>query len=171
MKKLIGVMLFVIFSGVNVFAQAAPFQDTLLEKMTGKWVMAGTIDNKPTTHDISVEWVLDHLYLQIKEVSREKKADGSAEYQAIVYIGWDSKLNKYSCLWLDNTGGSGLNPGAYGYAERLDDKIPFLFKIAGTNFHTTFMYDKSSDTWQWLMDGEVNGKLEPFARVTLTKQK
>jgi hypothetical protein len=143
----------------------------LLERMTGKWTLQGTIDNRLTTHDVSVTWILDNLYLQISEISREKNADGKPGYEALVYIGWDSKLNKYTCLWLDNTGGGGLNPSAFGYAERDGDKIPFLFKIAGTNFHTTFAYDKEADTWQWLMDGEENGKMEPFARVTLTRQK
>ena len=45
-----------------------------------------------------------------------------------------------------------------------------VFKFSDTNqFHTTFLYDRNTDTWQWIMDGEENGKLQPFARVKLTK--
>jgi len=58
----------------------------------------------------------------------------------------------------------------FGDAERDDDKIAFVFKgTDGSLFHTTFVYDRSADTWQWLMDGEQNGKLPPFARLMLTR--
>ena len=30
--------------------------------------------------------------------------------------------------------------------------------------------DRGSDTWQWMMDNEENGKLQPFARVKLTRK-
>jgi hypothetical protein len=40
----------------------------------------------------------------------------------------------------------------------------------GNVFHTTFVYDSDADTWQWLMDSEENGKLQPFARVKLTRK-
>jgi hypothetical protein len=40
----------------------------------------------------------------------------------------------------------------------------------GGAFHTTFVYSPATDTWHWLMDDETSGKLEPFARVTLTKR-
>ena len=33
-----------------------------------------------------------------------------------------------------------------------------------------FAYDRNTDTWQWNMDGEDNGKFKPFARVILTKK-
>jgi hypothetical protein len=109
--------------------------------------------------------------LRFHEVSREKNAQGSAEYEAIVFIGWDQPTGQYSCLWLDNTGGGGLTGQAIGHAKRESDKIAFLFKGAdGSLFHTTFAYDKSSDSWQWTMDGEEHGKLQPFARVKFARK-
>jgi len=57
-----------------------------------------------------------------------------------------------------------------GEAKQNGDKIEFVFKFKdATQFHTTFSYDRDADTWQWIMDGEENGKLQPFARVKLTK--
>jgi hypothetical protein len=32
------------------------------------------------------------------------------------------------------------------------------------------VYNKTSDTWQWLMDNDDGGKLSPFARVKLTRK-
>jgi hypothetical protein len=163
-----------IFIAVVVFsalAQQATFQDSLLDHFIGKWILQGTIVGKETTHDILAEWVLGHQYVQFREVSREKDVRGEAMYEAIVYIGWDQPSNQYACLWLDNTGGGGLSAHAIAYAKQNGDTLAFLFKGSDNSlFHTTFLYDRSSDTWMWQMDGEENGKMQPFARVRLTRE-
>jgi hypothetical protein len=151
-------------------AQPSTWQDPLLDHMTGKWILRGTIDGKETTHDVVVEWVLGHQYIRLHEVSREKQAGGQAAYEAIVFIGWDQPSSQYACLWLDSTGGGGLRGQAIAHAKRRGDEIPFLFQIGDTLFHTTFVYDKASDSWQWLMDGETGGKRQPFARVKLSRK-
>ena len=165
---------FSFFFLVSIFVSAqqpATFQDPLLDHFVGKWVLQGVIDGKATTHDVDAAWVLGHQYVRFQETSREKDAKGQAAYEAIVFIGWDQPTGQYSCLWLDNTGGGGLIGQAIAHAKRESDKIALLFKEAdGSLFHTTFVYDKKSDSWQWLMDGEEKGKLTPFARVKLTKR-
>jgi hypothetical protein len=152
-------------------AQQPAFQDPLLDHLIGTWVLQGTIAGRETTHDIISGWVLGHQYVQLHEVSREKDAKGQAAYEAIVIIGWDQSSSHYACLWLDSTGGDGLSAQAIGHAKRGGDEIAFLFKGKdGSLFHTTFAYSRGTDTWQWLMDGEEGGKLQPFARVKLTKK-
>jgi hypothetical protein len=171
MKTIFTILLFPLLLIFSASAQQTTFQDSLLDHFIGTWVLRGTIEGKETTHDIVAAWVLGHQYVQIHETSREKKVNGEADYEAIVYIGWDASLKQYACLWLDVTGGGGLSAQAIGHGERSGDKIPFLFKSGdGGIFHNTFVYDKSADTWQWHMDGEENGKLQPFARVELTRK-
>ncbi len=172
MSKILRIFKLIVLAAVMASAQQpATFQDPLLDHFAGKWVLTGTIGGAATTHDVDAAWVLGHQYVKFQEVSREKDAKGQAVYEAIVFIGWDQPTSQYSCLWLDNTGGGGLVGQAIGHAKRESDKIAFLFKGAdGSLFHTTFVYDKSSDAWQWLMDGEEHGKLQPFARVKLTRK-
>ena len=171
MKTIMKIILLVIFVSLPMSAQQTTFQDSLLDHMAGKWVLKGTIDGKETTHDVIAEWVLGHQYLQFHEISLEKNANGEAEYEAIVYIGWDQPSSRYACLWLDVTGGGGLSAQAIGNAKRSVDKLAFLFKGSDSSiFHTTFAYTRSTDTWQWQMDNEVKGKLQPFARVKLTRK-
>ena len=51
------------------------------------------------------------------------------------------------------------------------DSVPFLFHYTATDgFHTTFVYDRATDSWQWLMDNDSSGVRRPFARVTLTRR-
>ncbi len=152
-------------------AQQGTFQDSLFDHLAGQWVMSGTIQGKETIHDVIAEWVLGHQYMQIHEVSQEKNADGSPAYEATVFIGWDKTSSRYACLWLDVTGGGGLTGQAIGHGKRSGDEIPFLFKGGdGSIFRTNFVYDRNADTWRWLMDGEENGELQSFARLTLTRK-
>ena len=152
-------------------AQQPGFQDALLDRFAGEWILQGTIGGNETTHDIVAEWVLGHQYLRFHEVSRESSDVGVPEYEAIVFIGWDQASSQYACLWLDSTGGGGLSAQAIGHAKRGGDELAFVFEIGdGTAFHTTFVYIRNSDTWQWQMDWEKDGVRKPFARVTLTRR-
>jgi hypothetical protein len=56
-----------------------------------------------------------------------------------------------------------------GHGQPKGDSIPIIFKLGGGNsFHTTFIYDDSTVTWQWVLDDDQGGQLQPFARVRLT---
>lgn len=172
MKILPGISLLVSLISLSASAQQSTFQDPLLDHFTGKWVLRGSIAGKETTHDIIAEWVLGHQYVQFHEVSREKdSSSGQPMYEAIVFIGWDQPLHQYACYWLDATSGNGLSNPVIGHAKRNSDTVAFLFRFSDSSlFHTTFLYDRRSDTWQWLMDDEENGKMQPFARVKLTRE-
>jgi hypothetical protein len=169
-SRLLGILVSLVLLSLPAAAQAPAFQDPLLDRLIGRWVLQGTIAGRETTHDIVSEWVLGHQYVRLHEVSRERDASGQPEYEAIVFIGWDASKSRYACLWLDSTGGGGLSARAIGHGRRSADEIAFLFKGSdGSTFHTTFVHGKDADTWQWLMDGEERGTLRPFARVKLTR--
>ena len=150
-----------------VSAQEPGFQDELLDKFTGRWVLTGTIAGDDVVHSIHARWVLGHQYLQFDE--RTEK--GEIDYEATVIIGWDESSDRYVCLWLDSTGGSGLSNGILGYAEKSVDTLAFIFAGDTSRFHTTFSYNKLNDTWDWTMDSEkVQGQLKPFARLTMHRR-
>jgi hypothetical protein len=159
--------LLILFSPLAA-AQSPSLQDPLLDHMIGQWVLHGTIDGQETTHDVTAEWVLNHEYVRLHEFSRERTGQGQPAYEAIVFIGRDSPSGGFACLWLDSTGGGGLSAQAIGHAKPGSDEITFLFRLKNSVFHTTFAYSKSANTWQWLMDDEEAGKLQPFARVKLS---
>jgi hypothetical protein len=151
--------------------QTPGIHDDLLDHMTGTWILTGTIAGQQTTHDITAAWILGHNYIRIQEISREKDSLGNPAYEASVHVGRDVSGNRYACFWLDNTGAGGLAPQSIAYAPTTGDTIAFLFRGSdGVPFHTTFLYDSRNNTWEWRMDGEDNGVLKPFARVTLTRK-
>lgn len=165
------VLLMLLFVPLTVKSQQLTQPDSLLNKLTGKWILNGTIDGQKTIHDLDIQRVLNGQYVQLKEVSREKDQNGNALYDAIVYICWEESKKQYSCLWLDNTANSGISNGITGHAKQNNDKIELIFRYNDTTqFHTTFLYHKETDTWEWLMDEVSNGKTQAFARVSLTKK-
>jgi hypothetical protein len=165
------VLLLTLCAALTVKSQQFTQADSLLDKLIGTWILNGTIDGKTTIHDVDVQRVLNGQYVQIKEVSREVDEKGNPLYEAIVYICWEEPKKQYSCLWLDNTSNGGISNGIIGRAEQNKDKIAMVFKFSNAiQFHTTFLYNREADTWQWLMDEENNGKMLPFSRVTLIKK-
>jgi hypothetical protein len=168
--RIVLLLLVMIFPTI-VRSQQTAQQDSLLDKMTGRWILTGIIDGKEIIHDIDAKRVLNGQYIQIEEVSREKDEKGNLDYNAFIYMCWQEAKKEYQCLWLDNTSNEGTSNGILGRAKQNGDKIELLFKFSKTVlFHTTFFYDKTADTWQWTMDSEENGKLEPFARVKMIKK-
>ena len=164
------ILLLVLIFPITVKCQQITLPDSLLNKLSGNWVLKGTIAGQETTHDIDAKRILNGQYVQLKEVSREKDEKGNPLYQAVVYICWQEAKKQYFCLWLDNTSNEGISNQVIGRAKQNGDKIELVFKFTeAKQFHTSFLYHRDTDTWQWIMDGEENGELQPFARVKLTK--
>src|ERR1700759_2894720 len=146
-------------------------KDHLLDRLTGNWTLKGTIAGRETTNDIESEWVLNHEYLRLHEISREKNIQGQPAYEAIVMIEWDESSNEYKCLWLDSTAGGGLSaPIAQG--TRGNDENVFIFtdKEKKSGVRTKFSYSKDTDSRLWLIDNQDRGKVTPFARVKLIRK-
>ncbi len=45
---------------LSLSASAQYLDDSLLERLAGKWVLKGTIAGKETIHDVTAQWVLAH---------------------------------------------------------------------------------------------------------------
>jgi hypothetical protein len=153
--------------------QTANAPEALMDKMTGRWVMIGTIAKKQTIHDVDVDWVLKREYIRIHEVSRDRDASGNNGYEAWIYLVWDAQRSEYAIMWLDNTAATNFAAEGIGHAKPDGDRIPFIFKDAeGSGVQTTFAYDRAKDTWSWTVDNlDKSGKSSSFAKVKLTRNK
>ncbi len=149
-----------------------PTPELLMDKMTGAWVMTGTIGKEQVTHEVDVDWILKRQYIRIHEVSREKDDDGELAYEAWIHIAWDKDNAEYVVMWLDNTGTTNFAAAGVGHGKPVGDRIPFVWTFAdGTGIHNTFAYDRTSDTWSWTIDSvDKSEKRSPFARVTLKRK-
>lgn len=172
MKRLL--LLLALCAATTRAASPAPKagDDPWLSRLVGHWVLEGRIAGKDTTHDVDAEWVLNHLYVRLHEVSREKDSRGRLAYEAIVYVTWFPAADEYTVMWLDNTGSGGFAAEGTGHAKPEGRSLPFAFKDAKgrVTFRNTFAYDATSDTWAWLMDNVDEGVARPFGRVKLSRR-
>ena len=155
----------------GAFAGEPGHSEAMLDRLAGHWVLSGKIAGRETTHDISADWTLNHGYLRIHEISREKDPSGQAAYEAIIFIAYNAKTEDYTCLWLDSTSNEGLNAQGMGHAKLSENSLPFVFRdpTGQVSFENTFVYDPTSDSWKWIMDNVESEKRKPFGRVTLVK--
>jgi len=149
--------------------QQAPINSPLLDHLAGSWVLEGAVARQQVTHNVDAEWVLDHHYLRIHEVSREKNDKGKPKYEALIFIAWNEEPKQYACVWLDVYGG--LSPVSIGAGEPKENEIPFAFKDEKGSLSLTndFIYEPKSDTWEWRIDNIDKGAATPFARVKLSR--
>jgi len=169
MKKMMRLSILLLLVSARLPAQALP-ADSLFDRLIGRWVLRGTIARQSTTHDVTFDWMLGREYVRMHEVSRERTANGTPAYEAVVLFGRDPRSGEYACLWMDNTAASAFDPAGTGRGTVSGDSIPFVFHYTPTDgFHTTFVYSRRADSWAWHMDNDSAGVRRPFARVTLTR--
>ena len=146
---------------------SSQIEQSLLERMVGRWVLRGTIARESVVHDVQADWVLDHRYVRLHEVSREKK-DGRPEYEAMVFVARNDQ-GRCSCVWLDVFGG--LSIQSIGVASEKENELQFLFRKENgeVDLTNTFRYSPDNDAWEWWIDNVENGVPREFARVRLTR--
>jgi hypothetical protein len=151
------------------FAQSPPVDSPLLDRLAGKWVSQAEIAGHRSTRDIEGEWVIQHHYLRLHEVSREKDAKGNPRYEAMEYFTTGPQQKQIQCVWLDVFAGAGLT--TLGVADPKDNDIPFVFKDdkGEINFTNDFTYNPKTDSWQWTMNNVDHGKAIPFGIEKLAR--
>ena len=159
-----------LFLSGAAFAQTPAVNSPLLDRLAGKWVSQAEIAGLTSTRDIEGEWVIQHHYLRLHEVSREKDAKGNPRYEAMEYLTIGPQQNQVQCVWLDVfAGGPGLT--SLGVADPKDNDIPFVFKDekGDIGFTNDFTYDPKTDSWQWTMNNVDKGKAIPFGIEKLAR--
>lgn len=153
-------------------AQVAPAETharQMLAQMVGRWELSGVIAGENTTHDVVATWALQRKYVEIREVSRERPANGEPAYEAIVYVGW--LRDHYVCFWFDNTDVAATDVQCQASATS-PNAIPFVFRNGQgqTIFFNTFEYQPVADTWTWRMESPQGAGRETFGLVTLRRR-
>ncbi len=140
---------------------------TLLDQLAGHWTMTGMLGGKRITHDVDAEWSMNICGSTKCRATRTKPVRQPTKQSYC----WDTKANEYRCLWLDNTSGVGLSaPIARG--KKSGDAIALVFtQLQREALHTTFSYDRSSDTWRITIDDVTGSKTDRFGDVKLGRAK
>jgi hypothetical protein len=140
------------------------FHDDLLDNLAGDWKLTRTIKGQSTVNSVRAQWVLNHQFLliHIKDVS------DPANYEAMVYIGYDNTSDRYVTHWIDVFGGRFSE--TLGYGKRSGNSIKFVFEYPDGPFNNTFTWYPETKTWISLMEQkDSTGKWKVFAEDTFRR--
>lgn len=134
----------VCFAGQVVKQSSA--NEAYLNALQGPWIMKGVVDGKRVTYRASGEWVLKGAWLELQMVDASK----TPQYQAAVFIGYDSNAHDYVVHWLDQFGAAGARVVATGMREGQRLVVTFLY--AKGAFRDTFTRNPGAGTWSLLLE-------------------
>lgn len=141
------------------------FSDSLLDKLTGNWIAVGTVMDEPVVYQFSVQWILNHQFLELTF----SDSMPIPEYTARVLIGYNCEKERYVVHWLDNFGGAFSE--TLGYGSREDQSIVFSFDYPNGELQNTFSFDSKSGQWtsHSVMRG-ARSEIVTFGRIVLSRK-
>ncbi len=166
--SLVVISLVVLIGGPAVAQQPAPWQDGLVDHLSGTWKVEGQVLGHDARHEVQADWVLNHQFLRIHEKTAATAPKTERPYEATWFLGYDPVSEKYVLHLMDIYGARYSETLGWGWQD--GNQIKFVFEYPDGPFHTTFRWNPESGTWQWLMEQKgKDGKWAPFAELKLTK--
>jgi hypothetical protein len=122
----------------------------------------------PAHHVVEAEWVLNHRFLHIHEITDSAAPGAETRYEATWFLGYDPLSERYVLHLLDVFGGRFSE--TLGYGVREGNEIRFVFEYPDGPFHTIYRWSPEEDTWRWAMEQkDKDGKWTQFADLKLTR--
>jgi hypothetical protein len=141
-----------------------PFKDELVENLVGDWKLTRQIRGQTVQNTLKVEWVLNHQFLRL----HMKDVATPAQYEAMIFLGYDNASDRYVVHWIDIFGGRFSE--TLGYGKRDGNSIKFIFEYPDGPFHNTFTWNPAEKTWTFLMEHKnKEGKWTTFATDTVRR--
>ena len=158
-------LLLLVVTAATLAAGPPPeLKDPFLDNLVGNWHVERKFGSGRTAENtVHAEWVLDHQFLELHYLD----VATPATYEAMVFIGYNARDQRYVCHWIDSFGGefSALDSG------RLDSErhaVEFTFNYKDGPFTNKFSFDPDTRTWKSLMRQKEKGNWKIFAEDTFT---
>ena len=155
-------------AGFLLFSPAARSTDSpdeaFLDALQGPWLMAGSLAGKPVKYHADGQRVLQGGFLELHMIDTASPS----QYEAEVFVGFDSKAHDYVAHWLDRFGAAGARVVAQG--KRIGERLVITFPYADSPFRDTFTWRPANESWNLLLESQAaNGTWSTFASYTLTR--
>ncbi|AWL04766.1 hypothetical protein DIR46_10145 [Massilia oculi] len=145
-------------------ASAAASPVPLLRQLDGDWRMSGDVRGKPVTYRMTAEPALQGTFTAL----RMKDVQVPAQYEAVVYIGYDAASKTVIAHWMDSFGPKYSIPHGTGQID--GDTIQFVIPYATGPFRNTWRYDPAAGSWQFSLEsGQPDGTWKHFARYKVKR--
>lgn len=99
---------------------------------------------------------------------RMKDVQVPAQYEAVVFIGFDQANQTVIAHWMDNHGAEHSIPHATGQIK--GNSMQLLFPYSSGNFRNTMTYNPDSGTWTFVLESaQSDGSWKHFARYEVKR--
>ncbi len=144
---------------------AADPRPELLRQLDGAWVMEGTIRDKPVMYNLQVQSTLQGRFSELHMIDTAFPP----QYEARVFIGYDSDSRSIYTHWLDLFGAGASVPHGEGYIN--GDTLLFVVPYPGRPFRDVFVLDRRQLRWDFLIESSSDSvQWEQFARYTIRRR-
>jgi hypothetical protein len=138
----------------------------ILKKLDGEWLAKGQIMGDDVEYTVSVKPVLNSSFSELHMVDTENPP----EYEALVFIGYDTTENKIIAHWLDSFGPAYSIPHGTGSIDR--NIIEFTVPYSEGPFHDHLTYNETNNSWSLVIESYKDSiTWNKFAEYTFTKQR
>jgi hypothetical protein len=136
----------------------------LMQKLDGHWLASGDIMGKPVQYNVVTAPALQGQFTEISM----NDVQVPSQYEARVFIGFDSAANQIIAHWLDSFGAQYSIP--HGTGSISQDTIEFIVPYPTSSFKDKFTYHPESDTWTLEITAQQpDGAWEHFAMYSFTR--
>lgn len=118
----------------------------ILKKLDGTWLVTGQVQGDSVAYNLSVKPVLNNTFseLHMKDVSVPP------QYEAIVFIGYDTAGKKIISHWMDSFGPAFSIPHGTGMIGQ--DRIEFIIPYEGNPFRDILTYNEKENSWSFIIE-------------------
>jgi hypothetical protein len=144
----------------------ATFTDPLLDNFVGVWHVARKFgDGHTAENTVRSDWVLNHQFLELHYVD----VATPAKYEAMAFIGFDHKTQRYVLHWIDVFGGRASETIGYGTPDEAAHAIYFTFNNPDGQFMQCYAFEPATKTWSSVMRQKSKGPWSLFAEDKFTR--
>ena len=145
-------------------APGARDPSALLDRLKGKWDMAGILMKRPVRYEAEGRRVLQGGFLELHMID----VQSPPQYEASVFIGYDTTVKDYIAHWLDQFGAAGARVVGEGWAD--GNQIVIAYPYAEGAFRNTFTWNDATHGWHLVIESQSkDGKWSTFADYMLTR--
>lgn len=142
------------------------YRPALMKQLDGRWHGKGNVMGDSVVYLITGKPILNTMFTEIHMVD----VNDPPQYEALVFIGYDSVSKNVFAHWLDSFGGAFSVP--HGTGTIRDTKIEFSIPYPTSTFRDTFTFDRKTETWKILINSQIDSLTwSQFASYELTKIK
>ena len=136
----------------------------ILRALDGSWRMSGDIRGKQVTYSMSASAALQGTFTEM----RMKDVQVPAQYEAVVFIGFDQASQTVIAHWMDNHGAK--YSIAHGTGQVTGNSIQLLFPYQSGNFRNTMTYNAATASWTFVLESaQPDGSWKHFARYEVKR--